>query len=122
MHNDSVKEKFIELRANGNSLDKISSMIGVSKPTLIKWSREFNIEISNMRALALDSLREKYLLSQEARVKRLALVIEKIEANLEKTSSIDLKFDVAVKLLLSTQDLLDKELKVNFMDKSDFVF
>ena len=40
-----LKQRFIEMRAKDISYDKISKELGVSKQTLINWSKNFNIEI-----------------------------------------------------------------------------
>jgi transposase-like protein len=42
----NLKEKFIQLRAKGFSFDKIAKEISTSKPTLLKWSEEFEGEIA----------------------------------------------------------------------------
>ena len=47
MKDMSIKEKFVELRAQGLSFKKIADEIQVSKPILIKWNSEFNKEITN---------------------------------------------------------------------------
>ncbi|MCB7162450.1 hypothetical protein LI071_17475 [Bacillus subtilis] len=62
------KEQFVELRAKGVSYDEISKEIGVSKPTLIKWGRDLQLEISNRYALELELLQEKYYVSKKKRI------------------------------------------------------
>jgi len=49
MKENEEKQKFIELRAEGLSYDKISKEIAVSKPTLMKWEKEFSQEIKELR-------------------------------------------------------------------------
>ncbi len=41
MHTNETKDRFIELRAQGLSLAKIASDLGVSKRTLVDWNHEF---------------------------------------------------------------------------------
>ncbi|MBT2601832.1 hypothetical protein ABWK46_13160 [Peribacillus frigoritolerans] len=41
------KAQFIELRAKEVPYEKIAQELEVSKPTLIKWGRELETEISN---------------------------------------------------------------------------
>ena len=50
------KERFIELRAQGFSFDKIAKELGKAKQTLIDWSRELQDEIANRKAMELDTL------------------------------------------------------------------
>ena len=79
-----LKQKFIEMRAKDISYDKISKQLGVSKQTLINWSKEFNIEISNLKAIEHESLIERYRLKEESSFKQLSDFISKIEAELEQ--------------------------------------
>lgn len=56
------KESFIQLRAQGLSFDKISTQMGISKPTLIKWSQEFSKEVANLVYFNSEKLIEQYKL------------------------------------------------------------
>jgi orotate phosphoribosyltransferase-like protein len=56
------KEKFIELRSQGLSFEKISKEINVSKPTLIKWNQEYSQEISNLVFFHSEKLIEEFKL------------------------------------------------------------
>lgn len=62
------KQAFIELRAKSTSYDSIAKQIGVSKPTLIKWSEELADELSNYKAIEREALRELYLASKKHRI------------------------------------------------------
>ncbi len=59
MIDPSVKEQFVELRAQGMSFASISGKLNVSKATLIGWSKEVKEDIGNMRQIHLEGLREK---------------------------------------------------------------
>lgn len=54
------KEKFIQLRAQGLSFDKISKETGISKPTLIKWNQEYSKEVSNLIFFYSENLIEEF--------------------------------------------------------------
>lgn len=81
------KEQFIELRAKGVSYDEISKGIGVSKPTLIKWGRDLQLEISNRYALELELLQEKFYVSKK---KRIELFGEQLVRLIEELANRDL--------------------------------
>lgn len=53
MKDINLKEKFIQLRAKGVSFDKISKETSSSKPTLLKWSEEFEGETVNLAYLEM---------------------------------------------------------------------
>jgi hypothetical protein len=50
MYDTATKAQFIDLRARGWSYDKIARHTGISKPTLLKWGREFADDIENLKS------------------------------------------------------------------------
>jgi uncharacterized protein YjcR len=65
MENKVEKQaKFIELRAKGNSYDNIVKKLGISKNTLLKWSKEFEAEIEDATIFEKDALMERYKMTE----------------------------------------------------------
>ena len=60
MKSHKVKEKFMELRAQGLSYAKISRSLSVSKPTLIEWGKNLASEIEKLKEIELDAFHERY--------------------------------------------------------------
>ena len=54
----------------------------VSKRTLIEWSRKFQFEIQNQRAIELEALRERYVAGREEEVRQLGERLREVEAEL----------------------------------------
>ena len=84
MKDESVKHRFIELRAMGWSFDRIAQDLKTSKPTLIAWSRELEIEISNLKAIEWEALKEKYSLSRIKQIELLGECLDAMKAELTK--------------------------------------
>jgi hypothetical protein len=63
------RARFVALRGGGVSYLKISEEIGVSTRTLVRWSKELVLEISNQRALEYERLREEYMLGREHQIR-----------------------------------------------------
>ena len=84
MLGQEVKTKFVELRAEGISLRKISGQIGVSKTTLVDWNRKFAADISRMKAAEMESMLDAYHVSLDHRVERLAQRLKQVENELAK--------------------------------------
>ncbi|MEQ8226420.1 MAG: hypothetical protein ABRQ37_29160 [Candidatus Eremiobacterota bacterium] len=74
---------FIELRAKGLSFDKIAKKLNVSKPTLIKLSKEFEHEINNFKIIELENLYEKYYMKKEKRITLFGDILKKINDELQ---------------------------------------
>jgi transposase len=102
MHSRKLKDKFIEMRAEGLSLLKIARDLQVSKQTLIDWGKEFEFELSNMKTMHLDALQERYFISKRARTENLGVQLQRVREELKKrdlsTLSTDKLYDVYLKL------------------------
>lgn len=84
------KEKFIELRAQGKSFNAIAEEMQIAKNTLISWSKEFEMEISNMKAMEMDALQEQYFISKKRRLEVLGERITALKTELEQRELKDI--------------------------------
>jgi len=88
MKDIKVKEKFIELRAEGLSFDRIAQELDTSKPTLLKWDKEFQNEISELKFIEFELLLEKYKMLKIQRVRRYGEQLELIQEALKESEEI----------------------------------
>ena len=112
-----TKLKIVELRAEGLSIQKIASTLGLSKQTVVDATKEMKDEIATLQAVRLDELYEAEALSVEARVKRLSTLLGKLQTELDSRSLSDVPTEKLVDLLLRTQKELE-EAKVEPIFKS----
>lgn len=117
MKESEAKNLFVELRAAGKSFDKISDELKVSKPTLIKWSKEFQHQISNLKAVELEALREKYLMSKEHEVKLFRGFIDKIQIEMEKKDFSNYSFEELLAMFNTFKGRLHSEMKIQLTEK-----
>ncbi|AEN91937.1 hypothetical protein BMWSH_5059 [Priestia megaterium WSH-002] len=103
------KEQFIELRAKEVSYEKISKTLGVSKPTLIKWGKELDIEVSNLRALELELLHEKYYVSKKKRIEFFGEQMNKLNSEINKRDLSEISTEKLIELLMKTMSILKQE-------------
>lgn len=106
-----TKQRFIELRAQGWSFDKIAKELGKAKQTLIDWSKELSEEIANSRALELEALYEKHYLLKENRLQIFGELLAKMRGEILNRDLSD----------LSTDKLLDLYLKYSNQAKEEIV-
>jgi transcriptional regulator with XRE-family HTH domain len=90
MHTPEVRQKFIERRAQGWTLVRIASELGVAKSTLIEWSRQLRFEIQNQCALELDDLQNRLLGPTQQRATALAERLAAVETELRKRNLSEL--------------------------------
>ena len=120
MKDTQTQENFIELRAKNWSFDRIGKELKVSKPTLIAWSREFQLEISNMRALELDALQEKFALTKMKRLELFGERLNSLTGELDKRNLTDLPIEKLLDYILKYGTMLKgEEPKVEFSQKED---
>lgn len=84
MHTPEIRQKFVERRAQGWSLARIASELGVARSTLIEWSRQLRFEIQNHRTIELEELQDRLLGSRQARAAALSARLALIEGELKK--------------------------------------
>jgi len=84
MHTIETENQFLQLRAQGHSLAHIATQINVAQRTLVDWNRKHHAEIQNLRAFALEALKEKVLTSQEQELTTLSNHLQRIEKELSQ--------------------------------------
>lgn len=100
------QEKFIQLRAQGMSFEKISKELNVSKPVLLKWNGEFLERIRHAQYFELENIVEKYSLMRAKRFEvhskllnsALAELQERAENHKLKTLSTEKLFQLVEEL------------------------
>jgi hypothetical protein len=107
-----TKEDFIEMRAQGYSLDKIAKKLGKSKNTLIVWSKELQGEIANCKAIELEALCEKYYLHKEGRLQIFGSLLVKIKEEIERRDFLDIPTDKLLDLFLKYSNKAKDELTI----------
>lgn len=103
------KERFIELRAKGMPFQAIANEIGISKPTLLEWAKEFKIEIANIKAFELEALQERYFISWKKRTELLNTQLELINSELEKRDLSEVQTEKLIDIKLKLLDKLKNE-------------
>ena len=76
--------RFIMLRSQGWSFNRLAVELNISKPTLIKWSRQHQFEIANLRATETEALAERVFRQRHERWEVLARQLKKLEEEIEK--------------------------------------
>ena len=83
MQDMEVQQRFVFLRSQGWSFNRIAVELKVSKPTLIKWSRQFQFEIANLRATETEALAERIFRQRHERWEALARQLKKLEEEID---------------------------------------
>jgi len=104
------KKKFIELKAKGLSLSKISEELNISKPTLVKWSQDYKKEIRNLLYLQFESIITECQLEQSARIESMAKILRKALDELNSRSFAALNIKDLISIIEQTSEKLRKEL------------
>lgn len=109
MHTPETRQKFVERRAQGWSLIRIASELGVARSTLIEWSRQLRFEIQNQLAIELDDLRNRLLGHRQARASGLAEKLARVEDELHKRDLASLSTHRLFSLSLALRREIERE-------------
>lgn len=102
-----VQDQFVELRAKGNSYDRIAKTLGVSKATLLKWSKDLSLEINNERSVAMDAIYDKHKLAKQHQMEMLGIQLGKVREELEKRDLSEVSTDKLVTMQLKLLDAIN---------------
>ena len=103
------KKEFITFRAKGISLGKIAARLKKDKKTLIKWAKEFEEEIAQLKSLELESLYEMYYLSKQNRIKIYGEMLIQIREALDLKGFKDMSADKLLKYYTQFSTLLTED-------------
>jgi len=84
MTDQETLARFIQMRAEGLSFNRIAMQLQISKPTLIKWSRQHQFEIANLRAMDTEALAERIFGQRHERWEVLGRQLKRLEDEIEK--------------------------------------
>lgn len=118
------QQEFIVIRSQGVSFDEISKQLKTSKPSLIKWSKKFQIEIDDLKFEMMVQLKEQFQYSYQKKYEQLLKQLEKIdkailEIDLSDTSLKDLI--LAQKNIQESITNLEKSVSLRKTDVSEFI-
>lgn len=100
----------MELRARGVSYEQIAEQIKVSKPTLIKWSRQYETQIAVLQDGELEAMLERFRLTRKARVERYAKVLDQMEDQLKDRDLSTVATDRLLRIYLRALELARLEI------------
>ena len=111
MKDQSTKDRFILLRAEGKSFSAIAKELCISKSTCSEWEQELKAKIAELKADRMNELYEKYYMTRKARIEQTGTTLAKINTAIEQA---DLTEADPVKLL---------ELKLKYLSalKDDYI-
>lgn len=101
------KLSVIELRAQGLSVQKIASKVGISKQSVVDIIREGREQVAALEALNLDTLYEAMKITTTERIKNLAILYAKLKAEVENRELSLLPTEKLIYLYLRTSQQLE---------------
>lgn len=115
-----IQNQFVELRAKGNSYDNIAKTLGVSKSTLLSWSKDLSMAIDNERNVAMDAIYEKHKLAKQHQMEMLGIQLNKVREELEKRDLAEVSTDKLVAMQLKLLDAINSSgVSITFKGETD---
>ena len=104
-----LKNRFIEMRAEGQSFSDIAQQLHISKSTCSTWERELEAEIAQLKKEELNALYESYHMKKEARIKQLGETLERIEEALDGADLTQMPPEKLLEFKMKYMEALHKE-------------
>ena len=111
----SKKEKFLSMRAiEGKSLQSIANELNISKTTLIKWNKELENEIINLKNIEKDRILEEYKITVNTRLEALLLLRQKILEELQNRPLEKIPYQTLINSFMQLEKAINKNIDVIF--------
>lgn len=94
------KQKFILLRAEGQSYSKIAAALDISKSTCSRWAKELKEETQSREAETIEELYKTYGATREARIKATGETLQRIEKAIADKDYSEISLDRLLTLKL----------------------
>jgi len=119
MHDNEMRNRFLELRARGLSFNQIAQELNVAKQTLINWSKSMAKEISNLKACEIDALRQNLDLTRRAKLEAYGSQIIRLREELDKRDFSEVSTDKLLDMLTKCHQAVKDDLTIIFRTEDD---
>lgn len=111
--NIEKQQKFIELRAEGLSFDEIAKKVNISKPTLIKWSKELRDKIEEVTQIIEEQFLAEQRIKNIARAQKISEELDRAYTALSKTDYEDMKKKDLINIIKILEEKLNLKIQGN---------
>lgn len=117
--NIEKQQKFIELRAEGLSFDEIARKVNISKPTLIKWSKEFKDKIEEVTQIIEDQFLAEQRIKNIARAQKISDELDRAYTALSSTDYDNMKKKDLINIIKILEEKLNLKIHGNKEQQED---
>jgi len=110
MKDNETRQEFIRLRAKGKSFRDISDALDVGTSTLVRWSKEYEKEIRELKEMELDALRTEYGATFEAHLRRLGGTLKRISEEIDGRDFSEVPTEKLLAVALKYEDALQRDI------------
>ena len=117
--NIEKQQKFIELRAEGLSFDEIAKKVNISKPTLIKWSKELKDKIEEVTQIIEEQFLAEQRIKNIARAQKISEELDRAYEALRKTDYDNMKKKDLINIIKILEEKLNLKMHGNKEPEED---
>ena len=107
MYDNTIKDKFIELRARHVTYDQIAADLKVNRTTALRWGQRYQSEIDALAAVQAEALRHKFYASRETEIEVLSKRLARLEHEIDQRNPQYMHTRELTDLIRATRARLD---------------
>jgi transposase-like protein len=104
-----IKDKYVELRAEGITIQKAAKELGIANNTAGKWEKSLKSRIADLENLRLQESQQKYLMTKERRIELYGERLLAIKEELSKRDLSDISTPKLFDMLIKCSNVLQTE-------------
>lgn len=109
-YTNEQKLQFVGYRAQGFSFDKIAEVLGISKPTLIKWQGELYNQVREQEFYEVQTITERYRVMRRDRFEAVAKLLGAVNSELTRRAETNDLADIPTDKLVNLALILEKRI------------
>lgn len=109
MKDQETRQKFIKLRAEGNSFSKIANELTISKATCSEWQKQYEEVIAKLQKDQLEELYQSYGMLKDQRIVSLGSTLNKVDKAIQEADFSSVDPAKLLEIKLKYQDALKNE-------------
>ena len=116
MKKESLKIKFVELRATGYTYEKICSQLKITKPTAVKWGKLFEKEIKDQQRYLISRIFSERIIEEEQGI---LVSLEQIRRKRKMNLKTQLSETIEKRFLKRLDKIFKKKIKAIHLRMND---
>jgi transcriptional regulator with XRE-family HTH domain len=112
MKTNEMRMRFVELRAQGWTMEAIAEELGAGTTTLWRWQRQMRKEVAERSAMEREKIAEQLKMAENQRFERYCKMLERVSSQIDVDDIEIIPTDKLLRMALMLDERITRKMKV----------